>query len=488
MTRNVFSECCSAWSAAPWLPGARHAIVTIGAFAKAVTSGKYADRIGLGREYLSLAWEAHRQAEAATSPQVCADAIARRDNLLECYKRSKGGTPVALLQGVNERHDDAHFTSLANVLAIDIDAPKPGEDDNGNAWVSDWHAVKRRLAALPWVAFASLSFGGQGVFALVPIECDDKVSYGGYYAAWSQLLAKAYNLHTDPSCTNRGRLRFMSADPDAISNEEAEVWVIKADAEGDSHRRDERRHDEYNRRVRAATTSTLTAWQRAKVFEIARYCISHGISLADTYDDWMKLAAFFAHHLGDEEGRRLFVDLSMQSAKFRPRDAYKMDDFKAHPHPATFETYCRLARAAYVPNVPKPGDSNKPHIAPWGSAARRADEPGIPPATRPTPAPTDAPPAQVPTPVAQADPPMKPQEPRPVMSASEALLLRQHADFVAEGQAMVTEMREANSDFDALCDALGLKYVGHRNAEGQEWYLSRAQFEAVNAPGYQIIS
>lgn len=491
MTRNVFSECCSAWDIAPVGQGERHAIVTIGAFVKAVMGDKYADRIGLGREYLSLAWEAHRQAEAATSPQVCADAIARRNNLLVLYKDSKKRIPCALLQGVNPRHDDAHFTTLANVLAIDIDAPKPGDKDNGNAWVNDWEAVKKRLAALPWVAFAALSYGGQGVFALIPVAEGDISSYKAYYAAWTVLLAKAYNLHTDESCSNRGRLRFLSYDPDAIMRNDAEVWVIKAEAE-DSHRQaDERRHVDYNRRDdnRATGMRPLTPWQRAKVIEICRYCVRHRISLADTYGDWApKLAAFFRHNMNDGDGRKMFAELSMLSPKFRPRDIYKMDDFGECDHPATFATFCRLAKAAGVPGVPEPGDFNRHHIAPWGSAARRADEPGTPPATRPTQAPTDAPTAQVPTPVAQADPPMKPQEPRPVMSASEALLLRHHADFVAEGQAMVTEMREANSDFNVLCDALGLEYVGHRNAEGQEWYLSRAQFEAVNAPGYQIIS
>lgn len=508
-TRDIFREMCSAWSVAPF-NGGTHAAVTIGAFLKATRGTKYAAQVERARALLASAWDAHNAGNEA-----------QRDSYLKQYTKAKAQAPAAVLQGVCPSWKNTEFESLARVLCLDIDGPKPGEPDNGNAWVQDWNQVKNNLAALPWVAYCALSAGGRGVFVLVPIARADAATYGAYYETWATLLKRRFNLATDPACKNLARLRFMTHDPAPIINQAAQVWDKVLQIPQD-----------WRQGPQLATPCDLDDEQKKAVREAVEYCTRNGVSIADDYNDWLRLAAFFAHSWDDAEGAELFHQLAALSPKYREREnAYKLRNLaKQHPNPVKFGTFVKLCKDN---GVPIPGASRNP--APFPSWDAFTPNPAAPPAPAPLPLPPplpvmSAPPRPQPANLVPAPPmpwgaaptlerpywtpsdpeavratlqreaakleghpfPFTPcrdeargcsttpapiQEP-PTMSASEAAILEDARDFIAEGRGMLARMRAENADLDKLCNDFDLDYCGHIYPDGKGWIMTPAQFAA----------
>ena len=445
-TRDIFGEMCSAWSIAPF-KGGTHAAVTIGAFLKATRGTKYAAQVERTRALLASAWEAHNAGNEA-----------RRDSYLDDYKDAKAQAPAAVLQGVCPSWKNNEFESLARVLCLDIDGPKPGEPDNGNAWVQDWNQVKNNLAALPWVAYCALSAGGRGVFVLIPIERADKQTYAAYYETWETLLKRRFNLATDSACKNLARLRFMTHDPAPIINRAALVWDKVLQIPQD-----------WRQGPQLATPCDLTPEQQKTVRDAVTYCTARGVSIADDYDDWLHLAAFFAHSWNDAEGRELFHQLAALSPKYREcENDYKLQDLaKQHPNPVKFGTFVKLCKDN---GVPVPGASRNPAPFPtWQPIAPRSAAPPPPAPAPPVPCEDEA--------QAVTATPAPFQEP-PTMSASEAAILEARRDFIAEGRGMLARMRAENADLDKLCNDLDLNYCGHIYPDGKGWIMTPAQFAA----------
>lgn len=501
--RDIFGEMCSAWSVAPF-KGGTHAAVTIGAFLNATQGDKYAPAIERARAYLASAWDAQNNGD-----------FAARDRCLKQYTEAKAQAPAAILQGVCPDHTNNGFESLARVLCIDIDGPKPGEPDNGNAWVQDWNDIKTKLGALPWVAYCALSAGGRGVFVLVPIERAEAHIYGAYYETWATLLKRRFNLATDSACKNLARLRFMTHDPAPYMNRAALVWDKVLTIPQD-----------WRQAPTLTTPSDLTDDDKKTVRAIVDYCTAHGVDITDNYDDWLRVAAFFAHSWDDAEGAALFHQLAAISPKYREREnAYKLRNLaKQHPRPVNLGTVIYIAKGY---GVPVPGSRHTaPPFPSWEPTTPRGAAPQ-PPAPVPVPplqhqptqeraelspapplpfgaAPTTGRPYWLPC-DAQAirdtmrrhaeklpPPPFPPfqdeaqavttteaptQEP-PTMSASEAAILEQAAGFIAEGRGILARMRAENSDLDKLCKDLDLDYCGHIYPDGKGWIMTPAQFAA----------
>lgn len=465
-TRDIFGEMCSAWSIAPF-KGGTHAAVTIEAFLRETRGAKYAAQVENTRALLASAWDAHN---AGNEPL--------RDSYLEQYKNAKAQAPAAVLQGVCPTWKNDAFESLARVLCLDIDGPKPGEPDNGNAWVQDWNDVKNNLGALPWVAYCALSAGGRGVFVLVPIERADAQTYGAYYETWETLLKRRYNLGTDSACKNLARLRFMTYDPAPIINRAAWVWNKVLQTPQD-----------WRQGPQLATPCDLTAEQQNTVREAVRYCTANGVSIGEIYDDWLHLAAFFAHCWNDAEGRELFHQLAALSPKYRERENdYKLQDLaKQHPNPVKFGTFIKLCQDN---GVPVPGASKHPAPFPrWQPIAPRSAAPAAPapsplPPINGQPDPQPASPAPAPPMPCEDEGRAVSSSPEPIpepptMSASEAAILEAAHDFIAEGRGILARMRAENAALDKLCIDLDLDYCGHTYPDGRGWTMTPAQFAAA---------
>lgn len=322
MSVDIYGHECSVWNVAPWQQGSIHYVARVGDFLAAVAGGQYADAVTKCRRIMCKA------IEAENTPA--------REIWLKAYKRAKEALPVALLQGVNEARRADTFTTFAGCMCIDIDAPKPGEADNGNGWVQDWEQVKNNLAALPWVAWCSTSAGGRGLFLLVPIARTDAASYAGYYTTFAAALRSQYKLFADAACKNANRLRYMSYDPDPVINRAAEVYDIspKPVSRPVYHSPSSRKHESDT----AATVERVVTW-----------CVQHRCNVLEDYSDWQRVAAFFAHELPHEAA--LFHDLASLSPKYNPRENdYKLHNLaRSHPRPVGMGTFVQICRNNGVP-------------------------------------------------------------------------------------------------------------------------------------------
>lgn len=433
--RNIFDAHISVWATAPFRGGAQpqHAIVPLKAYLKASTTHKYSKSVLEARQHIRAAYDAYNAGDAAR----CAAEI-------DAYKEAKQIAPCAILQGVCPTWQNDGFSSYSNVLCIDIDGPKPGEADNGNGWVEDWEEVKGYLSLLPWTAYCSLSAGGRGVFVLMPIA--DPAHYTEYYEAVSYVLLQM-GLHTDTHCRNIARLRFMTYDPRPYRNDDAEVWDKLPPA---TSRRDARKLPD--------AESTLNDEQRQAVREAAAYCIEHGISVADDYDTWIRLAAFFAHHLPDAEGESLFHALASLSPKYVARENdYKLRNLsRPHASPIGYGSFVRLMRDN---GVPMRGTKQGHHAARLTWHYRPRDESQAAPGETPT----------APMPMSDTSPsPAPPLQ----MSASEAAILQDKADHIAEGEAILDVMQLDAPALTDLINAFGLRYYGHNG-----WEMTPAQWD-----------
>lgn len=526
-TRDIFNERCSGWAFAPWhdkeqadqWTPPKYGIITVGYFTEASRSGKFADAVADVRKMMDCAIEAQRLADTETDPQRVELLTASRDNYLRAYKLGKLRVPCAMLSGTNESRGADTFDTLSKILCIDIDAPKPGEPDNGNGWVTDWGKVKKDMGALPWVSYAGLSIGGRGVFMLIPIARDDAMSYAEYYTAWALLLQKHFNLATDPACKNRNRLRYMTHDATPYINHAALVWdkVLKV-------AQDWRQGPQFDK------PCELDEEQQQTVRDAVAYCVKNGVNMAETYDDWLRLAAFFAHCWDDAEGNALFHDLAALSSKYRTgENDRKLSNLrKQHPNPVKFGSFVKMCKDNGVP-IKGSVTTNSTNIAPFPCAAQPQPPIQAPPPPGPTPQPAQLRPYNGPAPFpdvaaviakqpplppcplenmqswheaqprreAQEPPqedaktderppaPLPPDEPPqgPQMSESEAYMLTQAAGFIAEGQQMLDMMREQNPAFDTLCNDLDLHYCGHTDQDGRGWIMTDAQFNAFYNSG-----
>lgn len=434
--RNIFGEKCSIWSAAP-KNGAKHYTWPIDKYLHATENiSRHTAPIIEARRHLAAAYAAHAAGD-----------VVRRDEELKQYKKCKEKAPTALLQGVCPTwHNDA-FSSYSKVMCIDIDSPKPGEADNGNGWVKDWEKVKGDLSLLPWTAYCSLSAGGRGVFVLMPIA--DPAHYSEYYEAVTYVLLQM-GLHTDTQCCNIARLRFMTYDPAPYRNADAEVWDKLPPA---TSRRDARK--QYD------AESTLNDEQRQAVREAAAYCIEHGISVADDYDTWIRLAAFFAHHLPDAEGESLFHALASLSPKYVARENdYKLRNLsRPHASPIGYGSFVRLMRDN---GVPMRGTKQGHHATRLTWHPRPRDESQAALEVAPT----------APMPMSDTSPAIAPAEAPLQMSASEAAILEDKADHIAEGEAILDVMQIDTPALTDLINAFGLRYYGHNG-----WEMTPAQWD-----------
>lgn len=87
--------------------------------------------------------------------------------------------------------------------------------------VDDPEALKQWLSSIDFIAFASLSVGGRGVFALVKIA--DTAKHAEYLRAIFAYFEN-YNVELDKKCTDVGRLRVVSYDSNPYINLDAHIW------------------------------------------------------------------------------------------------------------------------------------------------------------------------------------------------------------------------------------------------------------------------
>ena len=135
-----------------------------------------------------------------------------------------------------------------NLIAIDLD-----EKDNTNISLEE---MRTKINSLPFVMYSSLSVGGRGMYALIPILEENKNDFKGVFKALESDFKKL-GLTLDNACINVNRERYMSFDDNEYWNTKCEIYDKKINIPTQAH--------DTHKRVESSAKTNLTAREYNKV-------------------------------------------------------------------------------------------------------------------------------------------------------------------------------------------------------------------------------
>ena len=121
-------------------------------------------------------------------------------------KAIKLSLPMATVSGwFSPSRKIEHLQRHSGFICLDID-----EKDNPGRSIDE---IRELLVSRDDVAYAALSVGGKGMFALLPLAWPER--HGEQFDALKDEFMDCYGLVLDKSCRDVTRLRALSYDPDA---------------------------------------------------------------------------------------------------------------------------------------------------------------------------------------------------------------------------------------------------------------------------------
>ncbi len=358
MKRDIFQQKVSAWISTSRNENTRR-VVSLGEFLQWGTSyTNYSSQIPRLRQIYDEAQNCY-----PTNP-------ARSEQLFLQYKDEKRQlalcTPGGLFAKGGNKEDIIEHT---NIMQIDIDATKPTEYESKmrelgfvpNAGVKDWQLVKRILSKFPFVAFASLSVSGRGVYALIPIA--DHRRHEDYWQTLQKVLFRNFRLYLDAKAKGESHPRFVSIDEAAYINRDAEVFDFAKPKLLTCHP--------------SATLTTPRNSTEEDVFECLRKIEANRIDVTGNYNDWCGIAAALHSQFGDS-GEDLFVRFSQfhpEASESRSRKKYKECRTMSRISIGTLFKICSDYGIRYT--TPRPAPTPPPPPSPPPSAKADAAAPRI---------------------------------------------------------------------------------------------------------------
>ena len=222
------------------------------------------------------------------------------------YKQAKSKvltyTPSCLCQGETAK-EVAHVN---NLIAIDLD-----EKDNENITIEE---MRKRVNSLPYVMYSSISVGGKGMYALLPISENNKNDFKGVFKALEEDFIKL-GLKLDNSCVNVNRERYMSVDDNEFWNTKCEIYDKKLNIPTQVHTHPSKVGEN-------ATNKPLTEREFSKVRDMVEDIKANKLQLTKNHTDTLMLANCIANVWG-EEGRTLLHIIRSQREGY---DEYKTDE------------------------------------------------------------------------------------------------------------------------------------------------------------------
>lgn len=190
------------------------------------------------------------------------------------------------------------------LIAVDIDA----KDNEGVTL----ETMRTKINSLPYIMYSSLSVGGKGMYALLPIAEENKNDFKAVFNALNEDF-KALGLTLDGSCVNVNRERYMSCDDDEYWNTKCEIYTKKINIPTQAH--------DTHKRVESSAKTTLTEKDKQKVDLMIEDIKANKIQLTKNHTDTLGLGNAIANVWG-EEGRGLFHLIRSQREGY---DEYKTD-------------------------------------------------------------------------------------------------------------------------------------------------------------------
>ena len=195
------------------------------------------------------------------------------------------------------------------LIAVDLDAK-----DNEDVSIEE---MRKRVNSLPYVMYSSISVGGKGMYALLPISENNKNDFKGVFKALEEDFIKL-GLKLDSSCVNVNRERYMSVDDNEYWNTKCEIYTRKLNIPTQVNTTLLRGGDNANK--------PLTAREYNKVRDMVKDIKENHLQLTKNHYDTLGIANAIANIWG-EEGRELLHIIRSQRSGY---DEYKTDENFSH--------------------------------------------------------------------------------------------------------------------------------------------------------------
>lgn len=192
-----------------------------------------------------------------------------------------------------------------NLIAVDLDAK-----DNEGVTIEE---MRKKINSLPYVMYSSLSVGGKGMYALIPILESNKNDFKGVFNALNEDF-KALGLTLDNSCINVNRERYMSCDDNEYWNDKAEIYDRKISIPTQVNKQP-------LQGLEVNANKPLTAREYNKVKSMVEDIKANKLQLTKNHTDTLMIANCIANVWG-ENGRELIHIIRQQRSGY---DAYKTD-------------------------------------------------------------------------------------------------------------------------------------------------------------------
>ena len=222
------------------------------------------------------------------------------------YKKAKekvlSFTPSCLCQGETAKE----VKEINALIAVDLD-----EKDNKGLSLEE---MRKRVNSLPYVMYSSMSVGGKGMYALLPIAEENKNDFKAVFNALNEDF-KALGLTLDGSCVNVNRERYMSYDDDEYWNTKCEIYTKKINIPTQVNKQP-------LQGLEINANKPLTPREKQKVDLMIEDIKANKIQLSKNHTDTLMIANCLANIWG-EEGRELLHIIRSQREGY---DEYKTDE------------------------------------------------------------------------------------------------------------------------------------------------------------------
>lgn len=221
------------------------------------------------------------------------------------YKQAKAKvlsyTPSCYCPIGGTAKDVEHVNPL---IAVDID-----EKDNKGLSIEE---MRTKINSLPFIMYSSISVGGRGMYALIPILEANKNDFKAVFNALNEDFIKL-GLKLDSSCVNVNRERYMSIDKAEYWNKQCEIYTKKITTPTQVHTHPSKVGE---------NAKPLTAREKQKIKEMIEDVKKNRLQLTKNHTDTLMIANAIANVWG-ENGRELLHIIRSQRSGY---DEFKTDE------------------------------------------------------------------------------------------------------------------------------------------------------------------
>ena len=221
----------------------------------------------------------------------------------------KKNLPAATISGTFSRREISGLKMYNGLVCMDFDGK-----DNPSYTAAQMKDILRQIQE---VAYAGISVGGAGVFAIVPTNNQNPQKHPIVVNLLGRIFERI-GLVFDKSCKDVCRLRFVSYDPEAYWNESPATFNAERYLQAIEEESQDRRPRPISIRDKPVNTDRTAEKVEQYVQAIEGSCVD----ITGDYEDWYRLAFAFASEFG-AAGEDYFLRISQYNPKYDQAEATK---------------------------------------------------------------------------------------------------------------------------------------------------------------------